>query len=70
MCARYTLTLEQARLAADENRGVVSFMDIKLAVQENVIPSDSALTQTPRQTNSQTRFDKRGCNAAAARRQC
>jgi len=43
-------------LAAKENRGVVSFTDIKLAIQENVIPSDSALTQTLRQTKSQTHF--------------
>jgi hypothetical protein len=42
-------------LAAKENRSVVSFTDIKLAIQENVIPSDSALTQTLRQTiKSQT----------------
>jgi hypothetical protein len=31
-------------LAAKENRSMVSFTDIKLAIQENVIPSDSALT--------------------------
>jgi hypothetical protein len=50
-------------LAAKENRSVVSFTDIKLAIQGSVIPSDSALTQTLRQTiKSQTRF----CNGAAA----
>jgi len=42
---------------------VVSFTDIKLAIQENVIPSDNALTQTLRQTiKSQTQFG----NGAAA----
>jgi hypothetical protein len=47
-------------LAAKENRSMVSFTDIKLAIQENVIPSDSALTQTLRQTKSH------GNGAAAA----
>jgi histone H3/H4 len=32
-------------LAAKENRSAVSFADIKLAIQENVIPSDSALAE-------------------------
>jgi histone H3/H4 len=62
-------------LAAKENRNAVSFTDIKLAIQENVIPSDSALTQTLRQTiKSQTRFGngaaasmQPGGNAAAER---
>ncbi len=35
-------------LVAKEYRTAVSFADIKLTIQENVIPSDSALTQTLR----------------------